>query len=307
MVISDQRQIDLQNTIDLYLSIYKDKKRERLDDFVEYAGFYHITNEKASEVIEKTTVTDKMKALCVLAGGDQVFNLINAGIKNIDTFDINRLTEYYALGFKKRAVECLSYDEFIKLFGYNQGLYIRSHNHLQPEIEKYVIENMEEEYKWFWNEFLYALKEKGFEASIFHLSCEADLIDKQNTKNNLYMQEENEYINLQKRLKEVNISYKYCSIMDVPTTFTKYDLIYLSNIMDYYRSFYGNNNRPMDDARNLIKAIYTQNLNPNGEIILTEMQRKFSPNEFLKEMINHPIINNCLVTAYGIKKKRKLK
>ncbi|MBQ9834437.1 MAG: hypothetical protein IJO33_04530 [Bacilli bacterium] len=307
MVISQQRRFDLENTIKIYLEGYQNGYFGVNDDFIEYASFYHLTNEPVNKIFSEIVLNEIQKALSVLASGDQVFHMISGGVQNIDSFDINRLTEYYALGFKKRAIECLNYYEFMKLFEYYKDWELERHFSENKDIEKYVIENMEEEYKWFWNEFLYAAKEKGFEASIFHLSCEADLIDRQNTKNNLYMKDESEYINLQRRLKEVNISYKYCSIMDVPTTFTKYDLIYLSNIMDYYRSFYGNNNRPMDDARNLIKAIYTQNLNPNGEIILTEMQRKFSPNEFLKEMINHPIINNCLFTAYGIKKKRKLK
>ena len=304
MVISDQRQVDLQNAIDLYLSVYKDKEKDRLDDFVEYAGFYHLTNEQASEIIEKTTVTDNMKALCVLAGGDQAFNFINAGIKNIDTFDINRLTEYYALGFKKRAVECLSYAEFVKLFSYHQGLYIRSHNRLQPEIEKYVIENMEEEYKWFWQQFKYALIQEGFDPSIFHLSIFSEFKDI--TKNN-YAKDEETYKNFQKLVREAKITFTRSSITELPEKFEKYDLVYLSNIMDYPRDFYFNKENPLYYAIELLNKIYDQNLNYSGEIIMTYLTGSFIPsickNKYYHDNLEEIILNTEREHAYRLIKK----
>ena len=56
---------------------------------------------------------DKKKALSVLASGDHVFNLIYYGILNIDTFDTNRLTEYYALGLKRAALLAFTYEEYL--------------------------------------------------------------------------------------------------------------------------------------------------------------------------------------------------
>ena len=274
MVISDQRQIDLRNAINLYLSIYKENKKDCLDDFVEYAGFYHQTNEKASEIIEKTIVTDNMKALCVLAGGDQFLNYINTGIKNIDTFDINRLTEYYAIGFKKRAIECLSYDEFIKLFSYHQGFYGEKHYCLQPEIEKFVIENMEEEYKWFWQQFKYGLQQEGFDPSIFHLSIFSGYKDI--TKNN-YAKDEEAYKNFQKLVRDAKITFTKSSITELPEKFGKYDLIYLSNILDYPRDFYSDKENPLYSALELLNKIYEQNLSCPGEIVMTYLTGSFIP------------------------------
>ena len=304
MVISEQRQIDLQNTIDLYLSIYKDKQKDRLDDFVEYAGFYHITNEKASEVIEKTTVTDKMKALCVLAGGDQAFNLINAGIKNIDTFDINRLTEYYALGFKKRAEECLSYADFIKLFRYNQGFYGIKHYNLYPELEKYVIENMEEEYKWFWQELFYALIQEGYDPSIFHLSI---FTGPKNITSNNYAKDEETYKNFQKLVRDAKITFTRSSITELPEKFGLYDLVYLSNILDYPRDFYGDKENPLYSALELLNRIYEQNLKCPGEIIMTYLTGSFIPslckNQYYKNNFEEIILNTGREDAYRLLKK----
>ncbi|MBQ9834440.1 MAG: hypothetical protein IJO33_04545 [Bacilli bacterium] len=304
MAISEQREKDLKNTIDLYLNFYKDKKKDRLDDFVEYAGFYHITNEKASEIIEKTTVTDKMKALCVLAGGDQVFNLINAGIKNIETFDINRLTEYYALGFKKRAIECLSYEEYIKLLSYYRGWYVKTHHNLQPEIEKYVIENMEEEYKWFWQQFKYALQQEGCNPSIFHLSIGSG---EKNITKNIYAKDEETYKKFQKLLREAKITFTQSSITELPEKFGLYDLVYLSNILDYPRDFYGDKENPLYSALELLNRIYEQNLNCPGEILMTYLTGSFIPslckNKYYQNNFEEIILDSEREHAYKVLKK----
>ncbi|MBQ4584294.1 MAG: hypothetical protein IJA94_05360 [Bacilli bacterium] len=54
--------------------------------------------------------------MCVLSRGDHAFNAICHGIDKVDTFDVNRLTEYYAIGFKKRAIECLNFEQFCSLY-----------------------------------------------------------------------------------------------------------------------------------------------------------------------------------------------
>lgn len=307
MVISEQRVRDLDSAIKMYLEGYQNGYFGVNDDFEEYAGFYHLTNEPVSQMFKEINLNKVQNALSVLASGDQIFHMINAGVQNIDTFDINRLTEYYALGFKRRAIECLKYEDFIKLFEYYRDCDYRKHFYENQELEKYVIENCDEEYKWFWQEFLYALKHKGFEASVFHLAKEAEYIDKGNIKNNLYMIDKSEFYNLQRKLKEANISYNTCSVMDVPQTFDNYDLVYLSNIMDYYRSFYGNYRNPKDKARGLIKDIYDKNLNKNGEIILTELMHTFYTIYFLEDMSVECIIDSGPFAAYGIKKNKVLK
>ncbi len=66
--------------------------------FGEYDKFYPYTNECISGYLRFVDFIKKNSALSVLSSGDHVFSLISHGINNVDTFDINRLTEYYALG-----------------------------------------------------------------------------------------------------------------------------------------------------------------------------------------------------------------
>lgn len=69
--------------------------------FSEYHKSYYWTNENIKGYLDKVDFEGKDNALAVLASGDHIFNLVEKGISNIDTFDTNKLTEYYALGFKK--------------------------------------------------------------------------------------------------------------------------------------------------------------------------------------------------------------
>lgn len=304
MVVSTQLEKDLQNAITLYLSIYKEKTKNHFPDFVEYACFYRVTNEKANEIIEKANIFDSGKILSVLASGDQTFDLINQGIEKIDTFDINRLTEYYALGFKKRAVECLNYKELQKLFSYHRGMYGNVHYNLQPEIENYVISNMEEEYKWFWEQFKYVLEQEGFNPSIFDLSIQDAYKDI--CKNN-YAKNEKTYRNFQKLCRNVKITFNHASITQLPKDFDKYDVVYLSNIMDYITAFYSEKEKTLYSAEDLLQQIYDKNLNDSGQIIMTYLTGTFIPsmwrNKNYQNNFEEIILNTATEHAYRLIKK----
>ena len=79
-----------------------------------FAGFqktYFFTNENINAYLNLVDLTDKNNALTVLASGDQLFNLINKEITEIDTFDINKLTEYYVFGIRMAMIEKYNYKE----------------------------------------------------------------------------------------------------------------------------------------------------------------------------------------------------
>ena len=81
--------------------------------FSEWQKVYKETNENINGYMQQLDFKDKKKALSVLASGDHVFNLIYYDILNIDTFDTNRLTEYYALGLKRAALLAFTYEEYL--------------------------------------------------------------------------------------------------------------------------------------------------------------------------------------------------
>jgi len=72
--------------------------------FREFGKNYFWTNENIAGYLDLVDFEGKINALSVLASGDQAFNLVTNGIMDIDTFDINALSEYIALGLNRAAI-----------------------------------------------------------------------------------------------------------------------------------------------------------------------------------------------------------
>ena len=123
-------------------------KKYRNNTFFEYDKVYATATENIDGYLNLVDFEGKNNALTILASGDQTFSLASKGIKNITTFDINKLTEYYALGLKKAAIEAFSYEEFLayfkRLFDINIGL-----DEL-TDMVKYLLSYMDYEYKIYW-------------------------------------------------------------------------------------------------------------------------------------------------------------
>ncbi|MBQ9834441.1 MAG: DUF3419 family protein [Bacilli bacterium] len=277
MTISEQRRKDLENAINLY-DIQKNDQVKALD-FSAYNKFYKMTNENLLQAYKTVEASSSTKALTILASGDQAFNLINKGVINVDCFDVNRLTEYYALGFKKRAIECLTYKQFIDLFSAPKNY---------QEIESYVIENMDDIYKWFWSEYKFRLKEQGYSSSIFDLSivvkkhiCQQDI--------NSYLASEKDFLEFKQKLANTNINFYNANVKDLPEKFGLYDLIYLSNVFDYYDDIlYPEypNGMALRKTIELIKQIFEMNLTKHGEMIFSHFDDFFVKQLFLEQIIN---------------------
>lgn len=75
---------------DLYYAKWLCRKRS----IEGYSKIYFETNEELDKLFEKVDFTDK-SVLSVLSSSDQLFKLKSHNIKNIDTFDKNKLTYYY--------------------------------------------------------------------------------------------------------------------------------------------------------------------------------------------------------------------
>ena len=73
------------------------------EPFSQYQKVYCGTNENISHYMSFSMQKDD-KVLSVLGGGDHPFNAVCSGSLNVDTFDTNELTEYYALGLKKALI-----------------------------------------------------------------------------------------------------------------------------------------------------------------------------------------------------------
>lgn len=253
--LEEQRKIDIQKVSEIY-----EKPNIFLTGtyFDEYSRFYDFTNEKLFELYQKLDFNTKNSALCVLSSGDHVFNLILQGIYNITTFDCNRVTEYFSLGFKKTAVEVLDYEKFIELFcPYGYSTVTKQ----LEDIEKEVINCMPKVYQHFWLSFLDMRKEFEPNPSVFDLTYSTSNFAKA-ISNNKYLLSPKEYNELKKALPKAKIDFTSANITQVPEIFGEFDFIDFSNVLYFYNGIFPN--PCLENATEFVKKVYDNNLNDQG-------------------------------------------
>lgn len=205
--------------------------------FSKYQVVYFSSNENVCDSINNIYNDDYDNALCVMASGDQVFELINKGVKNVDTFDKNRLTEYYVLGLKRAMILKYNYNEYldtIKIFLNKETPVVTV-----AEIIYSLLPFMDLRYRKFWNEILdYSIDFQKSNINQYNLIrvmfINLGLSDKYNIKFS-YLKDEETYNEFKDKLNKANINFKECNAFDLDKEFNKkYNMIYLSNILDYY-------------------------------------------------------------------------
>lgn len=210
--------------------------------FSEYHKSYYWTNENIKGYLDKVNFEGKDSALSVLASGDHVFNLVEKGIANIDTFDTNKLTEYYALGFKKAMILKYSYEEFLQYMQIicNDNTSLEYLTELMLDLLPY----MDKKYRVFWREIIeynYKIqKEMGTNLNLFQMLCiNLGVIDARICYNNYLASREN-YEELKRRLMLVNITFRDANAYRLEVEFdSTYDFVLLSNILDYFDKYFG--------------------------------------------------------------------
>ena len=250
-----ERNKDLLAAINLYNEMQKISYNGY--KFYGYGACYQQTNEKLLALLSKIDLSKTNKALTVTASGDHILNLLTKGITNIDTFDSNRLTEYYALGFKLVAAKCLDKEQFFKLFTETP------HSKENIALQKFVISCAPEQYRWFWqNSFIFLDNEKNEHQGIFEI-CRKKV--ENHIDNNIYLQSSQNYLAMQQALNKSNITFNHLNVTQIPENLGTYDFIYLSNIFEYRQKIFGTNDSVTDVAE-LVESIYKNNLNMNGEL-----------------------------------------
>ena len=256
--------------------------------FSKYQKVYLSTNENINEYLNNVDFNKKTNALSVMASGDHIFNIINKGILNIDTFDTNAITEYYVLGLKKAMILKYNYKEYLKTYSKFCDKFI-SLDELTFILKELLI-YMDDKYKIFWNsiiEYNYKIqKNNKNKINLFYMLfiniSSVDYI----TKNNNYLLNENEYNKLKDNINKTNILFKNINAKDLYKEFNnKYDFILLSNILDYFNKYY-NYKFDYDCLREYIDNLFNI-LKENGTIFLNYII-KYSTNNFKRNYI----INN---------------
>ena len=211
--------------------------------FGKYSKVYASSNENIAGYMEKIDFQGCSKALTVMSSGDHPFNIALNGIKTIDTFDSNALTEYSVLGIRRSAIIKYDYKQFLnflkKIISYEISL-----DEVSDLINAFI-PVMDEYYRKYWKEikdYNYNLqKQYNTNINLFRLLLK-DLFTLENIEKNAYLKDEESYNKLRSIIKDVNIRFKCCDITELSNEFNnEYDLAFLSNIPDYLYNVYGYN------------------------------------------------------------------
>lgn len=205
---------------------------------------YPWTNEDIERYTKLVNFDGMDSGLTVLASGDHPFNLIKNGIFNIDTFDINPLAEYYALGLKRALIlkyDFKTFNNIIKIL-YNHWCGID----MVHGIIRGLFPYMESEHRIFWETILEydykSQKNKGTKLNVV-LMLALDVFNLNQIGLNNYLSNEENYNLIRSGLSNANITFKNINAIDLASVYKgkNYDIIMLSNILDYFHEFLGEN------------------------------------------------------------------
>ena len=211
--------------------------------FSEYQKAYFWTNENINGYLNLVNLKDKNSALSVMSSGDHTFNLITNNIFNIDTFDTNKLTEYYVLGLKRAMICKYNYEEFIAT-----NIILTARFSPIDEITTIIrdlLPFMDEKYRKFWEyivEYNYTLqKRSNTNLNLMYMLYIAVSPVKGIKKYNNYLSNRDNYNLLKNNIEKANVTFKWADAINLDKEFAgkKYDLILLSNILDYFNEKWG--------------------------------------------------------------------
>ncbi len=174
-----------------------------------FGKIYRNTNENLSKIFSNYNFENK-NVLSVLASGDQVFSSYYLGANNVDTFDSNILTYYYFF-LKKWTILKTS------------KTYIPASNKELLEIIK-LHDNSEEKIKasYFWKYILLNINTSLYYSELFYKGLALYKL--------LY---ENDINNLKKIIINKKPNYNNFDLFKPINTNKKYEIIILSNMLEY--------------------------------------------------------------------------
>ena len=193
-------------------------------------------------------LTNKDKALSVIASSDQIINMILGGTKNIDAFDISVFPKYY-MYLKLAGIMSLKVDEYLNLF-----YKIDENSEVYDELYFDLIsKNLEPKAKEFWDSLINFFDWNDITSST--LFSQEPVSVSSVLSNTTFINEES-FKKLRDLIPQVNINTHDGNILETYKNFKdQYDLIYLSNIIYYTK---------IDNYKELLESL---NLTDNGIII----------------------------------------
>jgi len=248
--------------------------------FDTFSEVYPFTNE-AMKTYNQMIDLEQKDVLTVTASADQPIIAMLKKAKTIDTFDCNKLT-YYHMFFKIAAIKALKYEEFIDLYTIDLKNYkkdpIKYYKELRTAIKK-------EDVRMYWDAFFSRQNYQEYFKLFFMGGCSIP-----SCKDVDYLSEDG-YLKTQLFIHD-NVGFKNIEISNLPSVYNnKYDLINLSNIMDYSKNIYR--------YAKTIKKLINNNLKDDGiiisEYVWSDIKTKKHEFNLLKEYGCNPTILEFIV------------
>lgn len=187
---------------------------------------YKKTNEKLNEFID--LLLNKDKVLSVIGSGDQILNTLLTKPSKIDAFDISVFPKFF-LKLKITSIKSLSRDEYIKFFFSTTETFLDEY-YDDLYFDK-IRKELDDESEDFWT-YLFQYND-WYDIYNSTLFSSESVFEEQAIIQNKYL-DNNEYYKLRDILQNVQINYIESNLLDLKINDT-YDLIYLSNILEYVK------------------------------------------------------------------------
>lgn len=187
---------------------------------------YKKTNEKLNEFID--LLLNKDKVLSVIGSGDQILNTLLTKPSKIDAFDISVFPKFF-LKLKIASIKSLSRDEYIKFFFSTTETFLDEY-YDDLYFDK-IRKELDIEAEDFWT-YLFQYND-WYDIYNSTLFSSESVFEEQAIIQNKYL-DNDEYYNLRDILQSVQINYIESNLLDLKINYT-YDLIYLSNILEYVK------------------------------------------------------------------------
>lgn len=257
---------------------------------------YRISNENLKELFKHLKLKNKRVAT-VGSSGDQLIMSLMSGAKEVDLIDLNISAKHF-IELKLAAIRALNFEEFKKFMEVFPDCMVAQENFW---IYRKISHLLPRETQQFWDTIILS---EGYTELLFEMYHNTG-----NLKGKFnwlpFLSDETEYEKCQEVLNngDYKINYIFGELKDFPKKLNgKYDLILLSNILDYYDiNIY---DRGYDDTPkhflDVVKKLYQNNLNVDGQIQLTSNAGVID--KFIKEDEMNKFVKKLKASSKIIKK-----
>ena len=205
-----------------------------------YSGVYFSTNEHLDKILINFDIKDKKVLTCV-GSGDQAFHFINYGAKSVDLFDINKLTFYY---YYLRVWT-------IRYLNKSYPSYYLDNHFIKELLSLVDVKTSDELLAYnYWKLFVDIINQKCSDFLFLPSFLDVDRKIYDNTS-------------LAKRLECLNTHFYNFDISKKVNINEKYDIIYTSNISEYF----DNDIKLYKTYRNNLNVL----LNKNGIVVCSNV------------------------------------